>query len=366
VLTNRDPGGLAKWWHSDSAFTLDSSVPASTIVAPADGESAFDSALPFEWSEVPLARGYRLKIGTTPGGNDVHDSGEIHVTRRFVHGLPLGTLFGRVETKISGQWQASDFVFTVVANTSSTAIQIQNALWATGVVRHMALADNRAFNWTELADVVHRGSNTALCSDFAEALLRVLGQMNVQLPAQRLDVAFNPNNYDAHTLVELFNPDTNSWLLLDPTFGLTVRRTADGGFATAEELSAATAAQQWSDMTYEFLTAEGDSYARGYYIDYPLLFVNVYHQGHPPVNGVGGPVLPYLEPVTLPISGEHLAWAVGCTGSQTTYLWVNGVNTTIACNGVDGVSVMFGASQLSITSQTAPSTTVYRPKRFVF
>jgi hypothetical protein len=66
-------------------------------------------------------------------------------------------------------------------------------------------------------------------------------------------VALNPNARDAHTLVEMLDPATATWLLVIPTFGLTVRRTADGGFATSRRRSsAAIRAQRWTDMTNEF------------------------------------------------------------------------------------------------------------------
>jgi hypothetical protein len=72
------------WTYTDIAFTLDATVTASAIVAPANGEAGFDTGHPFEWTQVPLARGYRLTIGTAPGGTNVHESGEIQVPRHFV------------------------------------------------------------------------------------------------------------------------------------------------------------------------------------------------------------------------------------------------------------------------------------------
>src|SRR5206468_2298792 len=130
------------WTFTDIAFTLASSVGPSTIVVPANGEAGFDTARPFEWTANSLARGYRLTLGTAPGAADLHDSGEIQVTRRFVPQLPIGTLFGRVQTKIAGQWYSTDFTFTVTANTVSSDEQIQSALWATHMVRAMAAIDN--------------------------------------------------------------------------------------------------------------------------------------------------------------------------------------------------------------------------------
>ena len=351
-------------WHStDIAFTLEASSPISSIVVPSNGQPAFNTVQPFAWSAVPLARGYRLTIGSTPGGNDLHDSGVINVTQRFVPALPLGLLYGRVLTNVQGQWQPSDFTFTVTANTASAAVQIQRALGATDVVRQMALADNVPFSWTVLA--VAPGV-TVTCVDYAEALLDVLADMNIQLPARRLDVALNPNGYDVHTLVEMFDPDSQSWMLLDPTFDLTVSRTGDGNWATAEDMSAATRAELWSNVSYVFLGGLGDFYARKYYLDYPLLFVDIYHAGQSPIHGQGGPVLPYMVSVpTMPVSSQGL-YIAGCAADLVTDLLVNGVDTSIDCSGVDGLSYVFAAGSIAPTSQTTGSTTVYSPMRFVF
>ena len=46
--------------HSDIAFTPETSILPSHIVVPVDGTATFDTVQPFEWSEVTLARGYRL------------------------------------------------------------------------------------------------------------------------------------------------------------------------------------------------------------------------------------------------------------------------------------------------------------------
>jgi hypothetical protein len=85
----------------DTVFTLANSVAPAEIVEPADGESSFGTGVPFRWTEVDMATGYRLRIGTSAGAGDLHDSGEIFVTRRFVRDLPIGvTLYGEVQTLI--------------------------------------------------------------------------------------------------------------------------------------------------------------------------------------------------------------------------------------------------------------------------
>jgi len=303
-----------------------------------------------------------LTLGTAPGAADLHDSGEIQVTRRFVPQLPIGTLFGRVQTKIAGQWYSTDFTFTVTANTVSSDEQIQSALWATHMVRAMAAIDNRPYSWTELA--ARRYFVT--CYDYSLILLQLWTEMNGQVPARRLAIALNPNSSDSHSLNELFVPETETWIVLDPTFDLTVKRANEGGWATAEDVSAATRSQQWGDISYQFLGPLGDYYARNYAIDYPLLYVNVYHVGQTPINGQGGPVLPYMLEVPITESGSYAWYSVGCVGVRTTILRVNGSDQTIDCSGVDGLSRVFGAKTIAPTVQTDPSAKLYKPRRYVF
>lgn len=77
------------------AFSPEILTAPSTIIRPLDGAVTFDTAQPFQWTEVALARGYRLTIGTAPGLGDLHASGDIQVIQRFVPDLPTGVpLFG--------------------------------------------------------------------------------------------------------------------------------------------------------------------------------------------------------------------------------------------------------------------------------
>jgi hypothetical protein len=355
------------WRHSDIAFTSEASILPSRIVVPVDGAATFDTVQPFEWSEVTLARGYRLTIGTVFGADDLHDTGEIHVTRRFVPALPIGVpLYGRLQTKISGQWYATDFAFTVGANTVSAAVQIDSALWATDFVRTMAPSDNRPFGWTALArQTASQSQYDAFCTDYAATLLHVLGEMNIQTAARRLDLSFNATLFNAHTLVELLNLDTGDWILLDPTFSLSAKR-SDGAWASAEDVSQATRAFDWQAISYVFLSAAGDAYARGYYLDYPLLYVNVYHQGQPFVAGQGPSPLQYLQVTTLPTSGSRDVYLVQCIGSASTEVLIDGTHRQVACDGVDATSGSFYASSVAAPTGIQPSFQLYRLQRFVF
>ena len=81
----------------------------------------------------------RLEIGTRAGANDISDSQEISVTRRFLYDLPAGkALHGRVSANVGGRWEATDFVFSVGQPSAPEPHWIESAIWATGVVREMA------------------------------------------------------------------------------------------------------------------------------------------------------------------------------------------------------------------------------------
>ena len=232
----------------------------------------------------------------------------------------------------------------------------------------MSLDTGSPFIGTELADALSRSQRSgAACTDYANELVSMLAQMNTGLGVQFLNVALNPNNYDTHTLVEVLNDDTQRWMLLDPTFDLSVKGTVTGDWATAEDMSAATRALLWGDVSYVFLGSAGDAYVRAYYIDYPLLYVNVYQNGAQPIaNAQSGSVTPYLEEFAIPSADPLQTWVVGCPGEQTADLDIDGAGSTVACDGTDGLSRVFIASTIATNSATSTSVTLYRPRRYVF
>jgi hypothetical protein len=351
--------------RSDIVFTLDAPGPGPTVIRPTDGTTTFDTQQPFEWVPVPLARAYRLTIGSTPGGADIHDSGPIHVTRRFVRDLPIGVaLFGRVHTEIDGGWYTTDFGFSVAANTASAATEIKNALWATDLVRTMASLDGRPYSWTPLFTEV-APSYAAVGTHYTAVLLQVLSEMNLQAAARRLDVAFNPNTYyDQHALVELMDVTTGRWIVLDPTFDLAARN-LDGTFATAEDIAQATGNFNWGAIVYVLLGSAGDAYVTQHSVDYPLLYRNVYHAGQPVLPGQGNSPLPYLVPVSLPLTGGSGVYAVRCDGSPIVNVVLDGNAVQMECNGIDSLSPAFPATSVSDPGGPSPFI-LYELQRYVF
>jgi len=351
--------------HSDITFTSRDRSRSAAIVYPAATTTAFDTGTPFRWSSAALNQGYRLRIGTAAGASDLHDSGIINVTRRFVPNLPLNVaLYGRIETNIDGQWLPADFTFTVAANSFSEAAQIDAALWATHFVRSMAPSDNRPFGWTPLLAAVAPRYD-ALCSDFAAVLRQMLHEVNIALPARRLDLSFNGTSRSAHTLVELQQVQTQRWMLLDPTFDVTVMR-GDGTWATAEDMSQSTGSFDWNAVSYYFLGSAADYYLRNYYLDYPLLYANVIHQGQSFVpDSTWASPLAYLSEALMP-TAQPRTYVIRCWAGNVTSAIIDGKLTTVACNGIASTSSAFVASAVTAPNPGTPGFSLYEVPRFRF
>jgi hypothetical protein len=290
-----------------------------------------------------------------------------------VDGIPASTsVYGTLSTRIAGVWTSRAFSFVSAASSSPRSAHLQAALDETLAVYRMApLVGDEGVGQPEiavpLADTLAAQQRAhPSCLDYSQQLITSLRELNGGLGEALLNVAMNPNHYDGHTLVEVRHPDTNEPVLLDPTFALTVTRTSDSGWATAEDVQAATQARSWGGLTFSFLETGGDAGLRNYYIDYPLLYSNVYHAGTGSVNGVGAPVLDLFEPVALPVSGTRARYALRCSGTKVTHMLVDGVDTEIDCSGVDGFSRIFKAGSVDFSTTTAAGVSLARPRRFVF
>lgn len=353
------------WRSSESVFTTGAPI-LPFLTYPLDGASNVDTARAFEWTTTPLTGRYRLQIGTTFGADDLHDSGEIAVLRRFAGSLPVGTpLYGRLSSWMDGGWTPLDFRFTVAANGSTAPNLVPVALWATDFVRSMGDDGNAPLPGTPLADfLLAEGWTGASCTDYAAVLLQMLAETNVVAPRRFLSVCLKPNYYDCHALVELQEPVGATWMLLDPTFDLTVKQASNGRWATAADVSTATRAMHFQDLTYQFLGSRGDFFARTYYLDYPLLYLNVYADGAPLEPTTAASSMPYLDAVALPIAQEGL-YALQGTPSRTTDAVVNGDAVTLAFDLVDGLTYVFYAFEIE-ASAGRPPPLAFRPRRFVF
>jgi hypothetical protein len=191
---------------------------------------------------------------------------------------------------------------------------IQDALQLVATVRAMADDANNPIPGTLLAQFVAErlaqlpaSQPQALCSDYATTLIQELTGAGVALPFRRRALAFNDLAHDSHVVVEIFDTDSGRWLVLDPTFAIQTLN-ADGLPATAAEISEAARTRNWSLLSYNYLTPAGDLYARRYYLDYPLLYLNVYD---------GGSTSPVEPSVSLTPYLDYLGVSVADFGTYT-------------------------------------------------
>jgi hypothetical protein len=91
----------------------------ATFIYPTNGATNVSLARPFEWTAVPGATVYYLYVGTTPGSNDLVNTGELAATTtRDVSNVPMpagATVYATIWTKLAGQWLRSDIQFTLRA-----------------------------------------------------------------------------------------------------------------------------------------------------------------------------------------------------------------------------------------------------------
>lgn len=355
-------GGV--WRFSDAVFSTRSSVSAAAMVNPTGTAGILSAGDGFQWSAAPMARSYRMRIGTTPGAADVFSGMAVRSTRQYIGGLPVGRLlYGTLTTNyFDGSSAGRQFVFEVSSASISFADEWAAAMWAAGQVRQMASVNNEPFPNTNLAYNVQLNDRLAAsCTDFASSLLDFMSQdMGLQVESRIQNVCLNPNSYDCHTLVELRDPGTQQWRALDPTFGLAPRRAVDGSPATATDISLAARAQGWNAISYAFLTDNGNEYVRNYYLDYPLLFVNVYGDSAPaaaaaPDLSIAG----YFTPVaSLPVypASAYQSYAIQCaTGIAAVDLVIDGSPINLRCDdGLEGISHVFLAGTIELGSSTAP------------
>ena len=352
--------------RADTVFTVaGTAVTPATMVYPAAGTTNVDVSLPFQWAPTDMGQAYRLEISNGP--SLVLDTGSIVVPRYFDETLPLGSYSGQLGTEIGGEWYWTTFTFAVTKTGSSMTNETNSALWATDYVRNMADVQNYPRAWTELQRMTSAAQQIqAVCTQYSDTLLYVLSQMNVteRLPAseqpQWFDIAFMVNGYDVHTLVEFWNTDLQRWMLLDPTFDMTMVRASDGTWATMQDMNTATLNQQWSAINYNFL-GRGDFVAKAYYLDYPLLYLNI-----PPLPsfGEGQNPMPYLIQQSGPPLYQTGFYAFQCYGTTTVVL--DGEPTPVSCDGIDSLSRLIGASSIQLPSGSSESLKIYSPVRNVF
>lgn len=256
---------------------------------------------------------YTLRVGTGPGVgaqsyNVIYKSGI--TSNSYMVSLPSSqTIYAHV---FSSTTPGSDVLFSTTDDAPQTSLvvpgftnDIDAALWATAQVHLMRNTEGQPYPWTLLAqDTIpaHRFPDTPRCSDYAATLVDLLGQMGLSFSGHSPYVqylAFRLGTRDTHTLVTAWNDAQQVWMILDPMFGWSLKRTLDGGYATQQDMNASVIAKQWSAITYVPLCDDSLHFAQTMALDYPLLWLQIpaidYSSGAYQFATITNPVAPYLD-----------------------------------------------------------------------
>jgi hypothetical protein len=382
ILTGWGDDFPAGTWPRGSytRFRTDDQTPASTFSNVAVN-TPLPAGAPLQWNASPLALGYRLIIRgatfdsarTNSGiavGNINIDSGLIHTTRVFINVPTKASVFATLQTIYLDRTATAQVIFTAAGGTPTFADYYASAKQLTGEVRSMADRTNEPYGATVLDQISNSsGLSIASCQQFKLALLQLLREARVGADVRELDIALQQNEYDTHTLLEILDPSSGRWSTLDPTFGLDTLR-SDGVPATTVEISAAVRAQNWTALNFEFLTGNGDVYARDNYIDYPLLFMDIESPdgSEALVQAPPATLAPYFDSLPLPVSSaQTTAYALQCaSGFGSATADVDSVAQTMPCNGSDQLTWIFWGNTIQATAGNNSTAAVWQVRRFVF
>ncbi len=381
ILNGWGDASPAGHWSRGSytSFRIDGQTPASVFTNVTAG-GTLPAGAPLEWSTSPLALGYRVVVtgarlassatdaqaGSAGDLSETGDTGAIHTTHVFIDATTNATVTATLYTIYVTHSVSTQVEFTAVGGVPSFAEEYEVGKKLTSEVRTMADRDNQPYGGTLLAKVANEaGLSSASCSQFMLALLQLIEESRVGLTVRPLDIDLQANGYDTHTLVEVFDATANRWITLDPTFGLVTLR-SDGTPATSAEVSMAVRAQNWAALKFEFLTPAGSFYANDYYIDYPLLFMNVESaDGTDAIQTAPVSLAAYYDSLPLPISNAQGSYSLKCASGYTSATArVNGIAQTFPCGGSDQLTPSFSADDIQAIDASAG--VAWRLRRFTF
>ena len=349
-----------------ATFSTDANLTGATFSAPAAGTTV-DADTPLQWQAEPLATGYRLTLSNAADDSALLDTGLIHGTLRVVRGLPSGASITATLVTYYSQNMSRTHTLSFVAGNPSVSVPGMLAVARTlaANVRRMADIDNQPYDGLPLyARSLSAAHGASDCVDFSQALLDSLADAGFPLKARSRGICYNSPN--CHELVEILDSDQSRWITLDPTFGLYTLN-ASGEAASAEEISEAVRAQAFSSLSFVFLTPAEKAYATGYYLDYPLLFINLYTIGsqnfeQPPPASLE-PFLDLIGSATdSPVSNFYSIQCAAGSASATAN-W-DGTVRSYPCT--NGYTQIFWGIKVSLVPGDSSAAAIWRPHRFVF
>src|SRR5262249_3911555 len=126
--------------------------------------------------------------------------------------------------------------------------------------------------------------------------------------------------------------------------------------------------QAFAELGYVYLTTAQAAYAHAYYIDYPLLFLDIYQPGSTSqlVQSPPGSLEPYLDLIGTQVQGTASNfYTIQCAAgaASATADW-DGTTQTYPCN--NGFTAMFWGINVATLPDESSGVAVWRAHRFVF
>src|ERR1700677_4426831 len=134
------------WTPNAYTYTGYNSAGASgMITTPASGSTLTGSSVTFDWTAGAEASAYWLDVGSTVGGNNYYQSGNLgNVLTTTVNNLPTNgsTVYVTLYSLVGGQWLSTGYTYTAL-NAGSVLAQMQ--LPAPGSILH---GNVQTFTWS--------------------------------------------------------------------------------------------------------------------------------------------------------------------------------------------------------------------------
>jgi hypothetical protein len=134
------------WLGNSYTYTaFNASGAAGVLTTPNPGSMLSSSTVTFSWTAGAGASAYWLDLGSTPGGNQYSQSGNLgNVLTTTVNGLPTdnSTIYATLYSFVSGSWVSNAYTYTAWNGTSGLGV-------ITSPVNGSPLSGNQVtFNWT--------------------------------------------------------------------------------------------------------------------------------------------------------------------------------------------------------------------------
>ncbi len=113
------------WLHNSYTYTAASGGSQGVLTTPAPGSQFTGSTVTFDWTAGAGASAYWLDVGSTSGGNQYYQSGNLgNVLTVTVNGLPTdgSTVYVTLYTLVGGNWLGTTYTYTAFNQSAALGV----------------------------------------------------------------------------------------------------------------------------------------------------------------------------------------------------------------------------------------------------